>query len=380
MALLERPDVCVIGGGVVGAAVTLALARRGVDVLMLEAEAELALGASGTNSGILHSGFDSTPGELETRLIRRSGELRDEVLSRLGVPVLRCGAEVRPAPAQRGGLEGLVERARRNGVEVERRDQCLAVPGEAVTDPVRLTVALADAAARLGARIVCSAPVERVACGEHIALGGPDGEIVRARSVVNCAGLFADEVARAAGNGSFRIFPRKGEFVVFAPPRDGAMIDRILLPVPSERTKGVLVFPTVDGHVIAGPTARDQQDKRDWTVSPAAARELVDEARRIAPVLESHEHVFSYAGLRPAGADGVNYLIEPARSCPRLIHVAAIRSTGLSACLGIAEHVAALVEETGLPLGHEQALPGVEPVRLGTPWWRRAADYWSARR
>ena len=69
--------------------------------------------------------------------------------------------------------------------------------------------------------------------------------------------------------------------------------------------------------------------------------------------------MFSYAGLRPAGAEGVNYLIERSRSCPRLVHVAAIRSTGLSACLGIAEHVAGLVAETGVPLGPEQALPAI---------------------
>ena len=88
------PDVAVvvIGGGVVGAALIHALARRGVAAVLLEAEAELALGASGTNSGILHTGFDSTPGELETRLILRSAQLRDAVLDELGVPVLRCGA------------------------------------------------------------------------------------------------------------------------------------------------------------------------------------------------------------------------------------------------------------------------------------------------
>jgi len=67
--------IAVIGGGVVGCAVTLALARRGVAVALLEAEPELALGASGTNSGILHTAFDSTPGELETELILRAAQL-----------------------------------------------------------------------------------------------------------------------------------------------------------------------------------------------------------------------------------------------------------------------------------------------------------------
>jgi glycerol-3-phosphate dehydrogenase len=377
MALLERPDVCVIGGGVVGAAVTLALARRGVQVLLLEAEDDLALAASGTNSGILHTGFDSSPGSLETRLILRSAELRDEALGALGVPVVRCGAWVGRSEHDRPGLERLAERARQNGVEVEWRDDRLFVPGESVTDPVRLTLALARAAERLGAGVMPRTRVERIECGADVRLGGAGGEVARCRTAVNCAGLYADDVARAAGDDDFRIRPRKGEFVVLAPGPRMAPWNRMLLPVPTAHTKGVLVFPTVDGMVIAGPTARDQDDKRDWKVSPDAERELVERARRIAPELHDYEHVFSYAGLRPAGAGGENYVIERSHSCPHLVHVAAIRSTGLTASLGIAEHVAGLVEEGGLQLGPEKPIPDVEQIELTTPWWRRSTAYWS---
>ncbi len=377
MALLERSAVGVIGGGVVGAAVTLALARHGVNVVLLEAQEHLGLAASGTNSGILHTGFDSVPEALETRLIRRSAELRDEVLDTLGVPVLRCGAEVRASAAEAERLGDLVERADRNGVEVELARDRLVVPGEAVTDPVHLTLSLARAAERLGARIVCSARVTGIECGEEVVLAGSEGELARCRVAVNCAGLFADEVARAAGDDSFRIYPRKGEFVVFRPGQRAATLRRIVLPLPTARTKGVLVFPAIGGTVVAGPTARDQEDKLDWSVSEAAIAELVVRARRIEPGLERYEHFFSYAGLRPAGARGVNYLIEPSRACPRLIHVAAIRSTGLSACLGIAEHVLGLIEDAGVPVGPKQPLPDIDPIDTGGPWWMRAAEYWT---
>src|SRR4029450_13746160 len=105
MAPLERPDVCVIGGGVVGAAVTLALARHGVEVMLLEAEQDLGLAASGTDAGVPHTGFDSAPGTLETRLIVRSAALREEALDALGVPIVRCGAWVGRSPADVGALE-----------------------------------------------------------------------------------------------------------------------------------------------------------------------------------------------------------------------------------------------------------------------------------
>src|SRR5919108_1854726 len=122
--------VAVIGGGVTGAAVAHALASRGVASILLEAEDELALGASGTNSGILHTAFDSTPGELETRLILRSAALRNRWLADAAIPVIRCGATLRPrGEAEARTVAALVEPARANGVAVELgADGALEVP------------------------------------------------------------------------------------------------------------------------------------------------------------------------------------------------------------------------------------------------------------
>jgi glycerol-3-phosphate dehydrogenase len=141
------------------------------------------------------------------------------------------------------------------------------------------------------------------------------GGEVPARVTVNCAGVYADEVARLWGDDSFEIFPLKGEFAVF----DGVELDRVLFPPPDPRTRGVLVFPTV--------TARS-----------------------------------SPAGLRPAGR-GCNYVI---RRHEDLVNVAAIRSTGLSACHGIAELVAAMV----VPGATEGPRPDLT-LPPSDPWWSR---------
>ena len=217
----QHSDVVVVGGGVVGVAAALALARRGAAVVLLEAEPGLALQATGTNSGVLHTGFDSTPGELETELILRAAELRDAVLDRLGVPVLRCGAVVVPRDAvERAVTDDLERRARANRVHVVRHsDGTLEVPGESVTDPVALTLALAGAVIAAGAEVRVNAAVRALRRdGEHLVAEVADGTQVRARAVINAAGLRADEVAALAGDKSFRIFPRKGEFLVFDPP------------------------------------------------------------------------------------------------------------------------------------------------------------------
>ena len=310
-------DVAVIGGGVVGTAVTLALARRGVDTVLLEARHELAGAASGTNSGILHTGFDSPPGELETALILRSAELRDPLIAALGIPVNRCGALLHDR----------------------------VIEGESITDPVRYTYALAAAAEALGAEIRTGVRIT-----ERLDM-----------LTVNCAGLYADEVARLYGDDSFEIYPRKGEFFVF----DGIELDRILLPTPTRRTKGVLVFPTLDGKVVAGPTAVDQTDKEDWSVRPEALNEVRTKAAELLPAIADAEPIASWAGLRPAGR-GVNYVIR--RASETLLNVAAIRSTGLTASLGIAEHVANLIA----PDAPERPLPKVTVPPTREPWWRRS--------
>jgi glycerol-3-phosphate dehydrogenase len=309
--------VAVIGGGVVGTAVTLALARRGVETVLYEARDRLAGAASGTNSGILHTGFDSPPGELETQLILRSAALRDPVLEALGIPVRRCGALLHDR----------------------------VIEGESITDPVHYTRALAAAAQ---------------ACGAEIRLGERVTERLPGLTV-NCAGLYADEVARLYGDDSFAIYPRKGEFFVF----DGIALDRILLPVPTRRTKGVLVFPTLDGKVVAGPTAVDQADKEDWSVRPEALAEVREKAAELLPAIADAEPIASYAGLRPAGRD-CNYVIR--RASDALINVAAIRSTGLTASLGIAEYVADMLAP-GVP---EEPLPSVSVEPAKEPWWRRS--------
>jgi glycerol-3-phosphate dehydrogenase len=181
-------------------------------------------------------------------------------------------------------------------------------------------------------------------------------------------------VARAAGDESFAIFPRKGEFLVFDPAPGEAPLEHILLPVPSKHTKGVLVFPTLDGKLVAGPTAVDGEDKGDWSVRAEARQEIVSKASAVYPPLEGMEPIAAYAGLRPAGR-GVNYLIAPSEECAGLLNVAAIRSTGLTASLGIADHVVGLLAEMGLQPGPEQPLaPGAAPKYHG-PWWRRTAAH-----
>jgi glycerol-3-phosphate dehydrogenase len=369
-------EAAVVGGGVVGCAVAQALAAGGVATVLLEGAETLAGAASGANSGIVHTGFDSPAGELETQLILRSAVLRARLVPELGVALARCGALLRGDGAAEAATVGrLAANARANGVPVEMRGPGeLLVPGESITDPVAFTEALAEHARASGADVRLGAPVAALGRGAdggvRVELAG--GERLLVRGAANCAGLYADELAATAGPAPFEIYPRKGEFLVFEQPAEP--LREILLPVPSAAGKGVLVFPTIDGHVIAGPTARDRSDKHDWRVEPDARELIFEKARRMFPPLEGDEPIAAYAGLRPAGR-GVNYAIAPSVALPGLVNVGAIRSTGLTAALSIAELVAGqLAEVAGLRLREPAPAPTRRMSTPTAPWWRLAAE------
>jgi glycerol-3-phosphate dehydrogenase len=256
-----------------------------------------------------------------------------------------------------------------------------------VTDPVSFVRALAAAAQAGGMTLRLRARVAGLAAHavEGLVVELDTGEALHVDAAVNCAGLHADAIARTIGEDLVEVYPRKGEFLVFAAP-DGSPLEEILLPVPSALGKGVLVFPTLDRRaVIAGPTAREREDKRDRSVEPDAAELILAKARRMYPALEGVEPIGAYAGLRPAGRDA-NYVIERSRTLPGLVHVAAIRSTGLSASVAIGEHVVGmLAEDDTIEPGPVRALPSpfstASPAgaSLGTgqsaspqTWWERA--------
>jgi len=175
-----RVGAVVIGGGVVGCAVLRELAIRGVDAVLLEAEADIGLGSSKANSAILHSGYDAKPGTVEAALLRRSCDLWPELLEELSVPFLPVGAlmVVRSDEERRRLLDEIVPVATGQGVETEVLSgaalhdlapylapdvvAALSIPAEGIVDPFWLTRAFAESAMAAGARVVTSAPVTAI--------------------------------------------------------------------------------------------------------------------------------------------------------------------------------------------------------------------------
>ncbi|GAA4249284.1 NAD(P)/FAD-dependent oxidoreductase [Dactylosporangium darangshiense] len=370
-------DVAVVGAGLVGSAIARALSGHRLSVALVEGRDDVGDGTSKANTAILHTGFDATPGTLESRLVRRGYELLSRYAADTGIPVERVGAIlVAWDDEQLSALPGLLDKAGRNGYEqasIVDSSQVyrmmphigpgalggLVVPGEAVTCTWSTNLALATDAVRRGAALLLGRRVERVTAGADATVLHTSGGDVRARWVVNAAGLGGDVLDRLFGYERFALTPRRGELIVFdkqARPLAG----HILLPVPTARGKGVLISPTVYGNVMLGPTAEDLTDRVDTATSEDGLAGLLAQGRRLCPALLDEEVTATYAGLR-AAADRSDYLIE-ADAARRYLLAGGIRSTGLSACLAIAEHAEGLLRDAGLTLEPRADLP--DPPRM----------------
>ena len=359
-------DVAIIGGGVVGTAIARELAGYQVRCVLLEADGDVGTGTTKANTAILHTGFDATPGTLESRLVARGSALLRDYAQRAGIAVEPTGALlVAWTEEQAARLDAIAAKSRANGYtrirsvpksEVYQREPHLGpgaagalwVPDEWVIDPWSVPLAYATEAVRAGVELRLGTRVTGVSAlpdGFELTTASPGAAPVRCRFAVNAAGLASDEVDRMFGGGGFTIRPRKGELIVYdklARP----LLSSIILPVPTARTKGVVVAPTVFGNVLLGPTAEDVTDRADRSTSAAGLSALLADGRRILPGLEREEVTATYAGLR-AATEHSDYQLGV---FGRYVRVAGIRSTGLTASLGIAEHVAGLLGEAGLPL------------------------------
>jgi|1185.fasta_scaffold00813_3 glycerol-3-phosphate dehydrogenase len=356
-------DVVVIGAGIVGSAIARKLSGYRLSVALLEARDDVGEGTSKANTAILHTGFDAKPGTLESRMVREGYRLLGDYAKVTGIPVERTGAIlVAWDEEQLAALPGLQDKANQNGyhhTEVIGADQVyaalphigagalggLTVPGESIICTWTTNFALATDAVQRGTTLLLNRWVSAVDVGAETTVLKTSGGDVTGRWVVNAAGLGGDNLDQLFGFDRFHITPRRGELLVFD-KQARPLVDKIVLPVPTARGKGVLVSPTVYGNVMLGPTAEDLTDRTNTGTSEAGMTFLVDKGKQLCPQLLEEEVTATYAGLR-AASDSPDYVIDvdPAK---RYVLAGGIRSTGLTAGMAVAEYIDGLVRDTGL--------------------------------
>lgn len=362
-----RYDVAVIGGGVSGCAIARELSRYRVNVVLLERLAEVGFGTTKTNSGIIHAGHHDHPSTLKGKLVVRGNELFDQLREELDFGFRRIGElVVAREPEELAVLDALERQGKERGMlGLERWDAkrlrreepnlsrrllgALLAPSAGVINPYEFAFALIENAVENGVELLVDSPVQAIEVdsdGETLRLTTPK-QVIATRFAINAAGVRSDQVAALLGLSDFRILPRKGEEYMLDKRLKG-LVRRLIFPVPTPKSKGVLIIPTYDGTLMVGPTAQDTPDREDVATTEAGSREVFDFIGQICPAISARDTITEFAGLR-AVSNTNDFIIGPTR-VRGFINVAGIQSPGLTASPAVAEYVRDILRDEGLEL------------------------------
>ncbi len=364
-------DALVIGGGVVGCAIVRELAKYELKVALVEKESDVGEGTSKANSALMHTGYDAKPGSLEAQLVVEGSTLfRKEVAPALNLPCEEIGALVIAySEDQKEKLNEIKVQAAQNEAgdlrilsaeEVYTMEDNLApginggilVEDESIVDPFAPVIGYASHAAINGVDIFLNAEVTaiRLADQEVYEVQTPQGSYF-ANYLVNSAGLWGDSIDSLLGIEDFHVTPRKGEFIVFD-KHAKRLVNHILLQVPTAKTKGIVISPTIFGNVFLGPTADDIEDRSDTGITRDGMDRIRQLGAKVLPTLLYEDITSTYAGNRSA-TEFSDYQIK-FHGDQRYVTVGGIRSTGLSAALAIARYVAEGMADLGLALNEKR--------------------------
>ncbi len=378
--MTETVECVVIGAGVVGLAIARACAQRGWETVIVEAETAIGTGTSSRNSEVIHAGIHYPAGSLKARLCVAGRRQLYAYCEANHVPHRRCGKLiVATDDAQRDALAAIEAAARANGVaDLRRLDadaaralepalHCVAAlesPSTGIVDSHALMLALLGDAERAGAMIAYRSPVvggQVIAGDGEAADGGGRGEIeleiggdepvtLRARRVINAAGLHAQAVAGALRGLAPESIPRaryaKGNYYSLS---GRAPFSRLVYPVPEPGGLGVHLTLDLANQARFGPDV-EWIDTIDYRVDPARAERFYDAIRRYWPALPDAALQPAYSGIRPkleaAHGGAADFVIQgaPEHGVPGLVNLYGIESPGLTASLAIADAVLARLD------------------------------------
>lgn len=380
---MENYDVAIIGAGVSGAAIARRLCEYDLSAALLDREADVSFGVSKGNSGIIHGGFHHNSRYLKARLEVQGADMYRQLHRELGFPYKQCGIIVAAFTHEDlATVEHLYRQGVENGssgIELCGSDRIhdleplvhpdviggLYAPAGGIIEPYRFVFSLVENAQANGLEVIREFDVVRARrTAEAFELTAADGRSVCARFVVNAAGLYADDVSAACRAERYRIRPRKGQYHLLDRSTT-ACPSRVVFPVPTPVSKGMLVIPTVEGTVLLGPTADEIDDKTDVSTTADRMHQIISSARDLIPSISASDVITSFSGLRPA-LEGGDFFIEESILQPGFIHVAGIQSPGLTAAPAVAERVKDLLKSAGCRLTETPRFISTAPPVLRT--------------
>jgi len=363
---VERVNVVVIGGGVTGLASAIAVAERGSSVCVVERHPRPGLEASTHNSGVIHAGIYYPTGSLKARLCVDGRERLYAFCEAHNVPHARCGKLIVAADTVEVRiLETLALQAKANGVDdleivgrdfIRRREPhvegvaALWSPSTGTIESETFVRALARKAVELDVILLPGTRLEHGMPHESGFEVITSNERFLADTLVNAAGLYADDVSATIGGEPLTIYPVRGEYAEIVPAKRQLVNGLVYpLPDPSGHGLGIHLTRTTWGNVTIGPTARYLTAKDDYESNRVPVEGFHQATKRLIPSLKPVDLRLGGTGIRARMARSderfADFLVRPDCRYPRMIHAAGIDSPGLTACLAIGAAVRDLVDD-----------------------------------
>jgi glycerol-3-phosphate dehydrogenase len=383
---METYDVCVVGAGVVGCAITRELGQRCRDkslrIVVLEQRETAGEETSARNSGVLHSGIHEHPHSLKGRLAREGSVLAVSYALQHGIPLLRTGMVIAISWEDvRRGLWREVSTLRRLWVNAWRSNiqisfvtprglrgrepnlhSCggIIIPSVSVIDPLAFVHSLRTDSEATGAEFAFNNRVLGIDEEATSYIVTTDRKRIRAACLINAAGLYADDIASLAlHHKKYTIYPLRGEYYEIISPEKRSLIGRLVYPAlpPRATGKGVHFSPRPNGQMFVGPNEVAVQEKTDYTSNKTPPGVFIEALQRFLPALDERDLRWAYSGIRPRVMTGdrrkSDFIVSVDREDPPFINLVGIESPGLSAALALARHVCDLscVQRRFGPLG-----------------------------
>ncbi len=382
----DKPDVLIIGGGISGCSIARELSRYKLNILLIEKEADLALGASGRNDGEVHPGVDLSKGSLKHKYIRRANHMYEDICCELDVPFKRTGQYACFTRKSLLPFVWLYARWRRYhdgiedtrivmGDEIRAKEPkispdvafALSNPSSGSVSPYNLVIAYAENAVKNGARISLSTAVTgmEVENGEIKAVYTNRGTICP-REVINCAGVYSDVVAQMAQDRFFSIHPRRGTNSILD-KKTGESFKTIASVVGAKtpghtHTKGGGILHTAHDNLLVGPDAVETPERENTATNAESIARVFAKQKITMPTLTEKDIITYFTGVR-APTYEEDFIIEPGRKTKNIYHVAGIQSPGLTTAPAVAQDVAAYIAQ----LFKAEKNESFDPVRKAPP-------------
>lgn len=361
-------DIIIIGGGITGTAIARELSKYSLKVALLERGTDIGIGATKGNGGVVHPGYDPSPGSLKAKINVSGAKAYPRLAKELNFGMINPGTFVIGFDQKdhqvlkqkldyglKNKVEGLViinskQMRNREPKLSSKATHALYAPTTTVVDPYEVALAFAENAKENGVDILINHEVIAIDNLEKGFLITTSKKQYRCDYLVNAAGNHADDLAKLAGIEEYKMKPRHGDLLVF----DKDMKDKpktVMFPCPGPDSKGIACIPTVHGNTLVGSTATMHDDKDAVCNYQRGIDELITGIHRTLPDLDMGKVIRSFAGLRPVVLDNNNdFYIAESKTVKGFIHVAGIQSPGIASAPAIAEYVRDLLDNAGLLL------------------------------